>query len=89
MVLVAWGAMSIRTYWAEGQSEPALVFTLVGLGGIVALAVAAGAVEEALGEGALDETRGGGGLFEIELSFGEVGDVETVRQRHVLHAAAT
>jgi hypothetical protein len=40
MVLLAWGAMSIRTYWAEAQSESALVFTLVGLGGIVALAVA-------------------------------------------------
>jgi phytol kinase len=40
IVVLAWGAMSIRTYWAEAQSEPALVFTLVGLGGIVALAVA-------------------------------------------------
>ncbi|MEQ1781030.1 MAG: hypothetical protein ABMA14_06715 [Hyphomonadaceae bacterium] len=38
-VVIAWGAMSIRTYWAEAQSEPALIFTLVGLGGIVLLAV--------------------------------------------------
>jgi hypothetical protein len=40
IVVLAWGAMAIRTYWAEAQSGPALVFTLVGLGGIVALAVA-------------------------------------------------
>lgn len=40
MVLLAWAAMSLRTYWAEAQSEPALVFTLVGLGGIIALAIA-------------------------------------------------
>jgi hypothetical protein len=39
-VLIAWGAMSIRTYWAEGQSQPALVFTLVGLGAIIVLAIA-------------------------------------------------
>lgn len=39
-VLIAWGAMSLRTYWAEDQSEAALVFTLAGLGGIVLMAVA-------------------------------------------------
>jgi len=39
-VLIAWAAMSIRTYWSEGQSQPALVFTLVGLGGIIVLAIA-------------------------------------------------
>ena len=38
-VLIAWGAMSIRTYWAEGQSQPALFFTVVGLGAIILLAV--------------------------------------------------
>jgi hypothetical protein len=38
-VVIAWGAMSIRTYWAEGQSEPALLFTLVGLFGIVGIAL--------------------------------------------------
>lgn len=38
--LIAWAAMSIRTYWSEAQSAPALIFTLVGLGGIVLLAVA-------------------------------------------------
>ena len=38
-VLIAWGAMSIRTYWAEAQSQPALIFTLVGLAGIILLAV--------------------------------------------------
>lgn len=37
-VLVAWGAMSIRTYWAEGQSQPALLFTLAGLVAIVGIA---------------------------------------------------
>jgi phytol kinase len=37
--LIAWGAMSIRTYWAEGQSQPALFFTVVGLGAIILLAV--------------------------------------------------
>ena len=38
-VLIAWGAMSVRTYWAEDQSQPALIFTLVGLAGIVLLAL--------------------------------------------------
>lgn len=38
-VVIAWAAMSIRTYWAEGQSQPALIFTLVGLGAIILLAV--------------------------------------------------
>ncbi len=38
-VLIAWGAMSVRTYWAEAQSQPALIFTLVGLAGIILLAV--------------------------------------------------
>jgi dolichol kinase len=38
-VVIAWGAMSIRTYWAEAQSEPALLFTLVGLFGIVGSAL--------------------------------------------------
>jgi MFS family permease len=38
-VLIAWVAMSIRTYWAEGQSQPALFFTVVGLGAIILLAV--------------------------------------------------
>jgi cyanate permease len=32
--------MSVRTYWAVGQSDAGLVFTLVGLGGIVLVAVA-------------------------------------------------
>jgi len=39
-VLIAWGAMSIRTYWAEGQSEPALFFTLIGLIGVILTALA-------------------------------------------------
>jgi hypothetical protein len=39
-VLIAWGAMSIRTYWAEAQSEPALLFTLVGLVAIIVIALA-------------------------------------------------
>jgi hypothetical protein len=39
VAVIAWGAMSIRTYWAEGQSEPALLFTLVGLFGIVGIAL--------------------------------------------------
>ena len=38
-VLIAWGAMSVRTYWAEAQSQPALIFTLVGLAGSILLAV--------------------------------------------------
>jgi len=38
-VLIAWGTMSIRTYWAEGQSQPGLFFTVVGLGAIILLAV--------------------------------------------------
>ena len=40
VVVVAWAAMSVRTYWAVGQSDAGLVFTLVGLGGIVLVAVA-------------------------------------------------
>lgn len=40
VVLLAWAAMSVRTYWAEAQSQPALVFTLAGLGGIIVVAVA-------------------------------------------------
>jgi len=40
VVLLAWAAMSVRTYWAEAQSAPALVFTLAGLGGIIAVAAA-------------------------------------------------
>jgi hypothetical protein len=39
-VLIAWAAMSIRTYWAEDQSQASLIFTLAGLGGIVLLAIA-------------------------------------------------
>lgn len=38
-VVIAWAAMSLRTYWAEGQSQPALIFTLMGLGPIILLAV--------------------------------------------------
>lgn len=38
VVLIAWAGMSVRTYWSEAQSEPALVFTLAGLGGIIAVA---------------------------------------------------
>ncbi len=41
VVLAAWAAMSVRTYWSEAQSEPALVFTLVGLACII-LVVGAG-----------------------------------------------
>ncbi len=38
VVALAWAAMSIRTYWAEAQTQQALVFTLIGLGGIVLVA---------------------------------------------------
>jgi len=38
--VIAWGAMSIRTYWAEAQSEPALLFTLAGLVAIIVVALA-------------------------------------------------
>lgn len=37
---VAWAAMSIRTYWAVHQSETGLIFTLIGLVGIIAVAIA-------------------------------------------------
>lgn len=40
VILVAWAAMSIRTYWAVRQSETGLIFTLIGLVGIVAVAIA-------------------------------------------------
>lgn len=40
VILVAWAAMSIRTYWAVHQSETGLIFTLIGLVGIVAVAIA-------------------------------------------------
>ncbi len=40
VVLVAWAAMSVRTYWHVGQTQDGLIFTVVGLGGIIALAVA-------------------------------------------------
>ncbi len=39
-VMIAWGAMSIRTYWAEGQTEAALFFTLIGLVAIIVAAFA-------------------------------------------------
>ena len=39
-VLIAWAAMSIRTYWAEAQSAPAQLFTLAGLVGIIVIALA-------------------------------------------------
>jgi MFS family permease len=40
VILVAWAAMSIRTYWAVRQSETGLIFTLIGLVGIIAVAIA-------------------------------------------------
>jgi hypothetical protein len=40
VILVAWAAMSIRTYWAVHQSEAGLIFTLIGLVGIIAVAIA-------------------------------------------------
>ena len=40
VIAVAWAAMSIRTYWAEDQSQQGLIFTLVGLGGIALLGIA-------------------------------------------------
>jgi len=40
VVLVAWAAMSVRTYWAVGQTQDGLIFTMVGLGGIILLAAA-------------------------------------------------
>ena len=40
VVLVAWAAMSVRTYWHVGQTQDGLIFTVVGLSGIIALAVA-------------------------------------------------
>jgi dolichol kinase len=40
VIAVAWAAMSIRTYWAMHESQAGLVFTLVGLGGIVLVALA-------------------------------------------------
>ncbi len=40
VIAIAWAAMSIRTYWAAHQSETGLVFTLVGLVGIAAVAIA-------------------------------------------------
>jgi len=40
IVLIAWGAMSIRTYWAVDQSQQGLVFTLAGLGAIILVAIA-------------------------------------------------
>jgi len=40
VVLVAWAAMSVRTYWHVGQTQDGLIFTLVGLVGIILLAVA-------------------------------------------------
>ncbi|MFT3725067.1 MAG: hypothetical protein QM773_15965 [Hyphomonadaceae bacterium] len=40
VILVAWAAMSIRTYWAAHESETGLIFTLIGLVCIVAVAIA-------------------------------------------------
>ncbi len=40
VIVVAWAAMSIRTYWALRQSETGLIFTLIGLVGIVVVAIA-------------------------------------------------
>ena len=40
VVIVAWAAMSVRTYWAVGQSQAGLVFTLLGLGAIILVAIA-------------------------------------------------
>jgi dolichol kinase len=38
VIVVAWAAMSVRTYWAVAQSPAGLVFTVVGLGAIVLVA---------------------------------------------------
>ena len=40
VVVIAWAAMSVRTYWAVGQSQQGLVFTMVGLGAIILVAIA-------------------------------------------------
>ena len=40
VVLVAWAAMSVRTYWAVGQSQAGLIFTVVGLAAIIFVAIA-------------------------------------------------
>lgn len=40
IVLIAWAAMSVRTYWAVGQSPAGATFTLVGLGAIILVAAA-------------------------------------------------
>jgi len=40
VVIVAWAAMSVRTYWAVGQSQAGLIFTLLGLGAIILVAIA-------------------------------------------------
>lgn len=39
-MIVAWAAMSVRTYWAVGQSQAGLIFTLLGLGAIILVAIA-------------------------------------------------
>jgi hypothetical protein len=39
-VLLAWLAMSVRVVWIEGAREETWVFSALGLGGILALAVA-------------------------------------------------
>ncbi len=40
VVIIAWAAMSVRTYWAAGQSQAGLIFTMAALGAIMLVAIA-------------------------------------------------